>query len=69
LSHNNYFIGIKGMAGREKYGGYANTAYDPCYHLECDTVDNVSQESLIIMARAAANALEILAATDLSTLE
>jgi aminopeptidase S len=56
------------MEGRAKYGGYANTAFDPCYHLVCDTVENVSQESLITMAKAAAHALQTLAVADLKNL-
>ena len=25
----------------EKYGGTVGMAYDPCYHLACDTLDNI----------------------------
>jgi len=53
--------GIKDAAGRDKYGGFANTAYDPCYHQYCDTIDNVSQEVIVQMARAAAHSVASLA--------
>ena len=36
------------------FGGTAGTAQDPCYHLACDTVDNVDPVRLEEMARAAA---------------
>jgi len=55
---------IKTAAGRTKYGGYANVAYDPCYHLECDTIDNVNQEVLIELAKGAAYTLGSLADQD-----
>jgi aminopeptidase S len=31
---------------------------DPCYHLACDTLDNVDRGTLVRMARAAAEAIE-----------
>ncbi|HUG31037.1 MAG TPA: M28 family metallopeptidase [Candidatus Limnocylindria bacterium] len=36
------------------FGGTAGAPNDPCYHLECDTVDNVDAVLLEHMARAAA---------------
>jgi len=39
---------------RRKYGGLARTAFDPCYHKACDTVENVNFEALEITANAAA---------------
>jgi len=36
------------------FGGHAGAAQDPCYHLPCDTVDNVDPVRLEEMARAAA---------------
>merc|ERR1712000_498621 len=33
---------IKDQAGRTKFGGLANTPYDPCYHQACDTIENVN---------------------------
>ncbi|KAI1145320.1 peptidase family M28 [Nemania diffusa] len=44
--------------------GFINTgtapAQDPCYHQACDTIDNPSQDTLIINTRAAANTIAIL---------
>jgi len=31
---------------RTIFGGFANAAYDPCYHLSCDTIENISQEGI-----------------------
>jgi Zn-dependent M28 family amino/carboxypeptidase len=36
------------------YGGTAGEQYDPCYHLACDTFDNISLEALDQMSDAAA---------------
>jgi Zn-dependent M28 family amino/carboxypeptidase len=36
--------GIKTPAQEEIFGGTAGIAYDPCYHLACDTIDNVNME-------------------------
>lgn len=36
--------GIKTPAQAEIFGGTAGIAYDPCYHLACDTIDNVNME-------------------------
>lgn len=47
--------GIKTSAERAVYGGTAGEAYDPCYHLPCDTFDNISRGILIQMSRAAAH--------------
>lgn len=38
------------------YGGTAGQAFDPCYHSECDTIDNVSAEALGTNADSVANA-------------
>jgi len=38
------------------YGGDADVPMDPCYHLACDTLDNVSIDALDEMAPAAAHA-------------
>ncbi len=37
------------------YGGTAGQAYDPCYHLYCDTYDNNSNIGLDQMSDAAAH--------------
>jgi len=44
---------IKNAAGRARYGGLANTPYDPCYHFYCDSYDNISEESIEILSIAA----------------
>lgn len=38
------------------YGGSAGVALDPCYHLACDTFNNISLEALDQMSDAAAHA-------------
>lgn len=50
------------------YGGTAGEQYDPCYHLACDTFDNVSLEVLDQMSDAAAYAI-ISYAMDLAPLD
>ncbi len=37
------------------YGGTAGEAFDPCYHAECDTYDNVSLEALATNADSVAH--------------
>ena len=56
------------MEERTRYGGFANVAFDPCYHLACDTVDNVNTEVLLQMGQAAASVLQTLATGDLEVL-
>ena len=45
------------------YGGTAGEAYDPCYHLPCDTEDNVSFQALDEMSDAVAHAILTFAMT------
>ncbi|CAF1242153.1 unnamed protein product [Didymodactylos carnosus] len=45
-------------------GGIAETAYDSCYHLSCDTVQNINQFALQRMTQAAAYVLEYLGRLD-----
>jgi Zn-dependent M28 family amino/carboxypeptidase len=56
------FTGAESVKTEEEaaiWGGTAGEQYDPCYHLACDTFDNVSIEALDINADAvAAAALE-----------
>lgn len=52
---------LKTMTERTVYGGFANAAYDPCYHQPCDTFDNPDPAVLEQMARAAASAIETVA--------
>ena len=46
--------GIKSVEQVEIYGGTAGEQYDPCYHLACDTFDNISLEALDQNSDAAA---------------
>ncbi|HVE64481.1 MAG TPA: M28 family metallopeptidase [Mycobacteriales bacterium] len=48
--------GVKTPAQASVYGGTAGTAYDPCYHLACDTINNVNLRGLDEMSDAAAHA-------------
>ena len=48
--------GIKTPAQQATYGGTAGQQYDPCYHLACDTFDNVSLPVLDLNADAVAAA-------------
>jgi Zn-dependent M28 family amino/carboxypeptidase len=45
---------IKSDAQAATYGGSAGEQYDPCYHLACDTFDNINLEVLELNADAAA---------------
>ena len=49
--------GIKTAEQAATYGGTAGEQYDPCYHLACDTFDNVSLQVLDQNADAAAAAI------------
>jgi len=49
--------GIKTDDERALFGGMINVPLDPCYHLACDTVDDISQEALKITSKAAAYAM------------
>ena len=53
--------GIKTDEQAEIYGGTAGEQYDPCYHLGCDDIDNLSLEALDQMSDAAAHATITLA--------
>ena len=55
--------GIKTEAQAAIYGGTAGDQYDPCYHLACDTFDNISLEALDQMSDAAAHAVMTFAMT------
>ncbi len=53
------FTGAEGIKTSEQvaiYGGTAGDQYDPCYHLACDTFDNISLEVLDLNADAVAAA-------------
>jgi Zn-dependent M28 family amino/carboxypeptidase len=45
------------------YGGTAGLAYDPCYHAECDDIDNVNYTSIDQLGDGAAHATFTLART------
>ncbi len=47
--------GVKTAAQATTYGGTAGVAYDPCYHLACDTYANNSNTGLDQMSDAAAH--------------
>jgi hypothetical protein len=51
---------IKTMEERELFGGMANAPMDPCYHLYCDTIDNINQEVIGQMGKAAGSVLQTL---------
>ena len=44
----------KTVAQRSKWGGFAGVPFDPCYHEDCDTIDNLSLEALDINSDAIA---------------
>ena len=53
------FTGAEGIKTTEQaatYGGEAGKQYDPCYHLSCDDIDNVSLLAIDQMSDAAAHA-------------
>jgi Zn-dependent M28 family amino/carboxypeptidase len=54
------FTGAEGIKSAEEaaiFGGIAGEAYDPCYHLACDTIDNVNMLALEEMGDAVAHTL------------
>jgi Zn-dependent M28 family amino/carboxypeptidase len=60
------FTGAEGIKTEEQeliYGGTAGEQYDQCYHLACDTFDNISLEALDQMSDAAAHAVLTFAMT------
>jgi len=57
---------IKTDAQAAIFGGTAGDQFDPCYHLACDTFDNVSLEVLDQMSDAAAHVIQTLALTSVT---
>jgi Zn-dependent M28 family amino/carboxypeptidase len=60
------FTGAEGIKTAEQaaiYGGTAGDQYDPCYHLACDTFDNVSLEAIDQNSDAIAHAVMTFAMT------
>jgi Zn-dependent M28 family amino/carboxypeptidase len=49
--------GIKNIDEVGVWGGTAGAQYDPCYHLACDTFDNISLEALAVNSDAVAFAV------------
>jgi hypothetical protein len=52
---------LKTMAQRATFGGLAQAQMDPCYHLSCDTPENIDQKLLQQIAQAAADVIQQLA--------
>lgn len=53
------FTGAEGVKTAEEatiWGGVASVAYDPCYHLACDTFDNVNLDAYSVNTAAVASA-------------
>jgi Zn-dependent M28 family amino/carboxypeptidase len=51
------FTGAEGVKTAEEaaiWGGTAGNQYDPCYHLACDTFDNISLDALDVNSDAVA---------------
>jgi Zn-dependent M28 family amino/carboxypeptidase len=55
--------GIKTDGEAATYGGTAGDQYDPCYHLACDTFNNISLPALDQMSDAAAHSVLTFAMT------
>ncbi|KAH3745551.1 M28 family peptidase [Pelomyxa schiedti] len=49
---------VKGISERSEFGGLANTPADPCYHTECDTYDNVSEDVMKITVASTSHILQ-----------
>lgn len=49
---------LKDMTERSQFKGFANAAYDPCYHQPCDTVENLNQKAIEIHSKAAAHVIQ-----------
>eukprot|EP01088_Endostelium_zonatum_P018406 TRINITY_DN589_c0_g1_i1.p1 TRINITY_DN589_c0_g1~~TRINITY_DN589_c0_g1_i1.p1 ORF type:complete len:548 (-),score=118.52 TRINITY_DN589_c0_g1_i1:98-1741(-) len=49
---------IKTEEQRSRYGGLAGVAFDPCYHLACDTVDNIDKGVLEQFSKTAARVMQ-----------
>eukprot|EP00002_Diphylleia_rotans_P011774 TRINITY_DN2317_c0_g1_i1.p1 TRINITY_DN2317_c0_g1~~TRINITY_DN2317_c0_g1_i1.p1 ORF type:complete len:491 (+),score=111.32 TRINITY_DN2317_c0_g1_i1:48-1520(+) len=53
---------IKTAEQRTRFGGLANAAHDPCYHLACDSIENIDVYALEETSKAGAYVLDILSA-------
>ena len=56
-------LGIKTADQASVFGGTAGDQYDPCYHLACDTFDNVNLDFLDQSSDAAAHLIQTFAMT------
>ncbi|NND74474.1 MAG: M20/M25/M40 family metallo-hydrolase [Ilumatobacter sp.] len=54
---------LKTAEQEDIWGGTAGDQFDPCYHLACDTIDNVSEEAIEVNIDAIAYAIYNVAAT------
>ena len=57
------FSGAEGIKTAEQaatYGGTADAPYDPCYHQECDDINNLNTSALSELGDAAAHATAVL---------
>jgi len=64
------FTGAEGTKTAEQaavYGGEANVAYDKCYHLRCDTIQNINYTALDQMSDAVAHTALTLAKRNFAT--
>ena len=60
------FSGAEGIKTEEEaaiFGGTAGEPYDPCYHLACDTITNLSTAALNELGDAVAHSVDTLART------
>jgi Zn-dependent M28 family amino/carboxypeptidase len=65
------FSGAEGLKTPEQaalFGGTAGEAYDPCYHLSCDSIDNVDMDAVMRHAAAIEGVTRVLAGVDDSPL-
>ncbi len=53
--------GTKSEGQQDAFGGEAGEPFDACYHLACDDIDNLNEESLDTLSDAAAHATAVLA--------
>ncbi len=51
----------KAEAQAERFGGQANSPYDPCYHRACDSLENIDRGVLDAMTQALETTLRVLA--------
>ncbi len=54
-------IGVMGMSDAQAFGGTAHALMDPCYHLACDTRENVDLDNATVLGQAIADVLGELA--------